>query len=331
MTRVEAPSRLHFGLLSIPVEGQTNWPDPVGKPGLPIRSFGGVGLMIDKPGVVVEAVPALAWSANGVHAERALVFAQMFIGTLPEKERRCFHIRVLNCPPEHIGLGVGTSLGLSVAKAIAVELGYEDWDSVELAKRVGRGKRSAVGVHGFQHGGMIVEAGKLPGEPISPMIGRFAFPDAWRVVLIYPHEVSKMHGEKEKRAFEVVRQANDTDSLCRIVLTGIQPALMKRDLDAFGAALSEFNYRAGAAFRSTGETFASRSTAQISAFLKSNGIRAVGQSSWGPIVFVMAATTENATSICQLISNDLSAMKLHCEVERGAKDGAVATIAEGEQ
>ena len=48
MTRVTAPSRLHFGLLNVPNDGS---PDTS-------RRFGGVGLMIDRPGIVVTARPA---------------------------------------------------------------------------------------------------------------------------------------------------------------------------------------------------------------------------------------------------------------------------------
>jgi beta-RFAP synthase len=152
VTRIEAPSRLHFGLLSLPVPGDGYWAN-----GLPKRRFGGVGLMIDAPGVKVNVTPAHSWSARGPSAERALSFARTFAATIPESPP--FAIEVESCPEEHTGLGTGTALALSVAKAIAVEMGHEEWPAVELARRVGRGKRSAVGIHGFELGGLIIEAG----------------------------------------------------------------------------------------------------------------------------------------------------------------------------
>src|SRR5437762_31135 len=43
MTRVTAPSRLHFGLFHVPADGFTHWPGIDGNPGLPVRALGGVG------------------------------------------------------------------------------------------------------------------------------------------------------------------------------------------------------------------------------------------------------------------------------------------------
>src|SRR5262249_50286852 len=147
VTRVEASSRLHFGLLSLPVGGD-RWDD-----GPPRRQFGGVGLMIDSPQVAVSASPAREWSARGPSAQRALKFAQPFAATLPD--RPAFAIEVQSAPEEHAGLGSGTALALSVARAIAVETGHADWPATELAGRIGRGERSAVGIHGFDRGGLI--------------------------------------------------------------------------------------------------------------------------------------------------------------------------------
>ena len=72
MIRVTAPSRLHFGLFALAAEGATPWPGADGQPALPARQFGGVGLMIDQPGVRVLLQPAAACSAEGPSAKRAL-------------------------------------------------------------------------------------------------------------------------------------------------------------------------------------------------------------------------------------------------------------------
>src|SRR5262245_46303407 len=170
MTRVTAPSRLHFGLFHVPTDGFTHWPTTGGGPGLPVRAFGGVGLMVDQPGVVVTVRPADSWQFEGMLASRAQVFALRFTASLPEADRRPFQVLVERCPAEHTGLGVGTQLGLAVAKALAVACGEPELTSAELAARVGRGERSAIGVHGFDRGGLLVDAGKLPGEAVSPLL-----------------------------------------------------------------------------------------------------------------------------------------------------------------
>jgi beta-RFAP synthase len=304
MTRIEAPSRLHFGLLSLPVASQTCWPDPDGQPGLPIRAFGGVGLMTDRPGVVVSAEPDREWSSDGVHAERALDFAKTFVAGVPEKERCRFRIRVERCPPEHVGLGVGTSLGLSVAKVLACELGHGDMDAVELAKRIGRGKRSAVGIHGFQHGGFIVEGGKLPDEPIAPLICRCAFPEDWRVLLLLPNQSSDWHGDRERDALANLRIGNDTDMLCRIVLTGLLPALQRQDFAGFSRALSEFNLRAGRAFEREQEgRYATRTIQSVLGVLRDGGVLGAGQSSWGPAIWALASDPDRSEELRRTLTN----------------------------
>ena len=293
MIRVEAPSRLHFGLLSLPAEGRERWPNHAGAPGLPVRQFGGVGLMVEAPGVAVSVSPAAEWSAEGPLAERALAFARAFAVTLPPDERRPFHIRVEHCPPEHAGLGVGTQLGLAVGRALAAASGHPEWDAPELARRVGRGERSAVGVHGFDRGGLIVEPGKLPGEALSPLVARYDFPEDWRVLLARPAVGPEWFGARERQAFGRLRAGGEdslagTEALCRLVLLGLLPALVGRDLPAFGETLFELNARVGLAFAAVqGGTYAGPAVAELVGFLRSEGVRGVGQSSWGQTVFAV--------------------------------------------
>lgn len=305
MTRVHAPNRLHFGLLSLPLENQHTWPKFNHQPGLPMRHFGGVGLMIDEPGVAVRVAPADDWQHHGELGPRALAFAQHFVNTLPENERRPFYVHVEQAPGEHLGLGVGTQLGLAVAKALAVELNHADWSATELATRVGRGERSAIGVHGFTRGGLIVEGGKRPGEAISPLIARFEFPADWCVLLALPEDTTNWHGQRERQAFaklsKLAPTPHETETLCRIVLMNMLPAIASVDLDAFGDALFEFNARVGDIFApAQGGRYGSPAIAACVQQLRDAGLRGVGQSSWGPTVFAVLPRGEAAYWLNQL-------------------------------
>src|SRR4051812_28896696 len=122
MIRVVAPSRLHFGLFNVPALGEAE---------AGVRAFGGVGLMVDQPGVVVVVRPAESWQFEGTLASRAQFFATRFMLSLPEERRRPFQVLVERCPAEHAGLGVGTQLGLAVAKALAVACGAPALPSAE--------------------------------------------------------------------------------------------------------------------------------------------------------------------------------------------------------
>src|ERR1043166_48732 len=114
MIRVVAPSRLHFGLFRVPVSGEAE---------VSARGFGGVGLMVDQPGVVVDVRPAESWQFEGTLASRAQVFATRFMLSLPEERRRRCQVLGERCRAEHTVWGAGTQLALAVAKALAVACG----------------------------------------------------------------------------------------------------------------------------------------------------------------------------------------------------------------
>ena len=287
MIRVIAPSRLHFGLFHVPALGEL-------QPGE--RAFGGVGLMIDTPGVVVTAQPADAWQFEGPLASRAQAFAMRFMQSLPEAKRRPFQVLVERCPAEHTGLGVGTQLGLAVAKALAVASGI-NLPTTELATRVGRGERSSIGVHGFDRGGLLIDGGKLSGEALSPLIGHTGLPSAWRIVLFTPPDSGGWHGPREREAFASA-QGGDPGLLRRIAETAILPAAAVGVLDTFGVVVHEFNRRAGEPFAAAqGGPYASPAIAELITEIRNLGVTGVGQSSWGPTVFAVVEDSDAALSL----------------------------------
>jgi beta-RFAP synthase len=284
MIRVVAPSRLHFGLLSVPVEGLS-------------RRFGGVGLMIDEPGVAVRVEPASAWSASGPCAERALAYAQTAFPGDP------LRVTVERCPPEHVGLGVGTQLGLAVARAVTAVRGLPDPGAVALARAVGRGERSGIGVHGFARGGLIVEGGKRDADAPSVLLARYDFPEDWRIVLARPQVASSpWTGPRERQAFARARQTDTmlalTERMCRVLVLGLLPGLLERDCATFGDALHEYNRLAGRMFADDqGGDYASAEVNELIATVRGVGVRGVGQSSWGPTVFAICPDEDAANRL----------------------------------
>jgi beta-ribofuranosylaminobenzene 5'-phosphate synthase len=302
MARVRTGSRLHFGVfaLSAAEGGPGYWPNSEGEPVLPARWFGGAGLMVESPGLELHAEPAASWSAQGPLADRALSFAQQFAATLPECPPH--RITVERAPPEHVGLGTGTQLGMAVAKALAGSCGGGGMSAAELAWRVGRGRRSALGVYGFERGGFLVEAGKRGGEALAPLVAQAELPPEWRVVLIVPPWGRGLHGEHEIEALNLLQTDPDalqrTDALCRLVLLGMLPALAEKDFEGFGEAVYDFNRRVGEAFRPVqGGLYSNPRTENVVAHLRSKGVRGVGQSSWGPAVFAFTDDEEHAVSL----------------------------------
>jgi beta-RFAP synthase len=152
--------------------------------------------------------------------------------------------------------------------------------------------RSGLGIHGFEHGGLLVEGGKTAQDDIAPLIVRRPFPEEWRVLLIVPRRGQGTYGADERDAFAHLAQRDcdfrRTETLCRVALLGMLPALADHDLPAFGEALYEFNRCAGEWFLPwQGGIYGNSMIEERIAWLRGHGVRGVGQSSWGPTIFAV--------------------------------------------
>src|SRR5215813_718317 len=103
LVEVTAPSRLHFGMFSF---GQAS-----------ARQFGGVGAMVDAPGLRLRVWPAERFWAEGPLAQRVEALAARLISAGQLTRPPDCRIEVVGAPPEHIGLGTGTQLALAVVAA----------------------------------------------------------------------------------------------------------------------------------------------------------------------------------------------------------------------
>jgi beta-ribofuranosylaminobenzene 5'-phosphate synthase len=246
--------------------------------------------MVGAPGITITAESARSWTAEGPLAGRVLDFARKAAEGL---ERRGFTVepasfRVDEPPPEHVGLGVGTQLGLGVARLVSELAGHAEPSVVELAELSGRGLRSGIGLHGFAHGGLIVDGGRAGPEGIPALLSRLEFPSDWAVLIVLPERKPGIHGRREIQAFAQLPPSPDslTDRLCRLVLLGLMPAVVERDLPRFGEVLEEIQQRVGQGFASAqGGTFAHSGLEAVAAEMRASGLRGVGQSSWGPTLY----------------------------------------------
>jgi beta-RFAP synthase len=253
-----------------------------------------------------------------------LAFARTFARGVEEGPPQ--RLVVEQAAPEHAGLGTGTQLGLAAGRVLAAAWGL-DLGAAEVARRVGRGLRSALGVYGFEHGGFLVEAGKRGDEGLSPLAARVAFPEAWRLVLALPRQAPGLHGPAEQGAFRQLAECAapvPTDALCRLVLLGMLPALAAGDLEAFGEALFDFNARVGEAFaRVQGGPYAGPRVDELVAFLRGRGARGVGQSSWGPAVFAVVGDEGRAADLAARVRRQFGLSADEVFVTRACNRGAV--------
>jgi beta-RFAP synthase len=328
MIRVHTGSRLHFGLLNF--TAAQFWPNLLGEHVVPIREFGGVGLMVQVPGIKVTVESARCWSAEGHLAGRALEYARRFAESYPVGTIQPAQIVVGGAPAEHSGLGTGTQLGLAVATALARANKLGAIEVVNLARRTDRGIRSALGIHGFAAGGFLVEGGKQTLTDVAPLIARVEFPEEWRVLVIVPRGRTGIHGATELNAFRYLQQhprsPDVAGPLCRLALLGLIPALMEQDFAAFSEYLFDFNVRVGEAFsKIQGGRYGHPKAESIITFLRKNGVCGVGQSSWGPALFAVLPGESEATDWARCLGREFSLNPSEVFVAPPCNSGATLT------
>jgi beta-ribofuranosylaminobenzene 5'-phosphate synthase len=309
--RVEAPARLHMGMLDACGTGA--------------RRFGGLGVAVSRPAVVVEASASGELTVEGPDAERALTVARRCQDALGVAGGA--RVRVLDAIPAHVGLGSGTKLALAVTAALAALAGQSP-DPATIARTAGRGARSAVGLWTFALGGLVVEGGVRRGvEQPAPLLMRHSMPDEWRCVLAVPDAEPGLSGRAEEDAFAQLRPDPDRAALiAQLVLTALLPALVERDLGEFGAALSRVQRLVGDAFAPVqGGTFHPRAGALVDALLRL-GAAGAGQSSWGPAVYGLVGSEQQAHELARRLQPQLG-MGGRADVVRFDNRGARVEVA----
>lgn len=317
---VTTGARLHFGLFA-PGAGAG-------------RRLGGLGMMIGPAGFAVRATTADHDKvvASDEWRSRAAAFLDTCRNRTPRGAQQpppC-RLEIARALPAHAGLGSGTQLGLAVAQAMAALAGEGDVSAVELARRAGRGLRSAVGLHGFACGGLIVEGGKSASEEISPLVARAAVPEQWRMVLIRPRGAAGISGgdERDRLARLPAMPQPVTDRLCRLTLLDLLPAVALADLDAAGEALFEIGRLAGEHFAPVqGGLYADPQMRNLVEVLRSRGICGVSQTSWGPTLFVLRRDADSADRLKAEIEADTRWS--NCEVSVAVPLNRGATIETG--
>ncbi|MBX6364582.1 MAG: hypothetical protein IRZ00_12005 [Gemmatimonadetes bacterium] len=269
---VEAPARIHLGLIDL--RGELG------------RRFGGTGMALREPSLVLEAWPAAELEATGPEAERILLYARRFLEH--HRLRSGARLRLRRAIPAHAGLGSGTQLALATARALALLHGVAG-DAASLATAVGRARRSAIGTWAFEHGGFILEGGRrTDGGAPGPLVLRRSIPESWRCVLAIPDVERGLSGGAEERAFRRLEPppAALIGEIARLVLVLLLPSLVEADLAGFGRAVTEVQRRVGEMFRDVqGAPFAHPLVRELIDEMLAGGAAGAGQSSWGPAVY----------------------------------------------
>lgn len=282
---IKTPARLHFGLI-----------DMNGESG---RIDGGIGLALEMPcttmdarqanivDVVCEAEP---WICERVHAAVTSVCQHY--------ELPGVHLNIRERPRPHVGMGSATQTLVGAALATCATFGLHE-PAHDLARLVGRGGTSGIGIAAVATGGFILDGGhrfrrgagsKSGYSPSSasvgmeppPILARYDFPK-WDILIAIP-EGEGASGKQEMDLFNAVCPVprEEVREMCHIVMMQMLPALLERDLATFGAAMETFQ---SMGFKHAEIKTQSDTVRDCMDFLRACGGVGVGMSSWGPAVY----------------------------------------------
>ncbi len=285
---IRAFPRLHFGLLDL---GRAT-----------ARAYGGSGVMLDGPSLEIAARPSHTFDLSGIDRldDRGQSDVRDAIGRLELAVGRSLPVRLefRSKVLQHVGLGSKTALLLGVLKAIAACHAQEVSPTV-LQRASGRGGTSGVGIHGFFHGGFLVDSGRPQPEVMEfgpsgagrpdtlPVLAcRLSVPAGWRFWLIQ-HEGPRIAGQDEMAFFRRSTPVPAHEVLAALALTfhGLVPAIASCDLAALRhsiAALQQVGFKRRE-LRAQSEQVQLQVEALLAAGL------AAGLSSMGPLVFAITA------------------------------------------
>lgn len=302
MLEIRTGCRLHFGLLEL----------CRGEP----LCFGGFGLMVDQPQWRIQMRGSAQSDSPRVKALDEIVRRTQQVVDLRRQLEpdTSFPSEIEVAPlPLHCGLGAGTQLGCAVALGLEIfsrcqsrkqppatqwtDCGQflsgrrEEW----LIRYSGRGLRSGIGLQGALTGGLILDAGYAAdsSEPRTLKTQIRHLPEEWRVLLILSKETESVSGAAESKLLDAI--GSTPNPTCRAMHNAALKAMALDQFDAFAECLEEYLAMAGNVFRQgQGGMYNGAHVSSAVAAAKECGLRAVGQSSWGPTVFGLAASARDA-------------------------------------
>lgn len=322
---IETSARLHVSLI-----------DLNGSEG---RIDGGIGITLENPSLILEcnyndSKTEILFDDNcrfrhlpDEYKSKILLACERIQNYLGINNSYTFRIR--KCYPIHHGLGLGTQLLLSTAQLVA-RLNEADLSVYELAKIVQRGGTSGIGVHSFNHGGLIVDGGHkkeykndfLPSSASDvappPLLARYDFPKDWNILLATPNFNQGANGKKEINIFQDYSPVNlgDVEKICYITLMKLMPAVLEEDIVSFGEAINKIQ---NLGFKKVERNFQSERVNNIISYMLDNGIPGAGMSSFGPTCF--GITDTNVKSMKKDLQ-DLAGNNSIVQITNGKNEGS---------
>ena len=277
--QIVSPARLHFGFLDLTKNKQ--------------KSFGGIGVTINKFNTIINLKKYHKLVINGDKSNKVFNLVKKFCKINQIKSN--YLINIEKTIPEHIGLGSGTQMALSIGMAIN-KLNNLNLNILEIGTMLGRGMRSNIGIGSFIQGGFLIDLGIK--NKFLPVFKKVNFPNEWKILLIKSKNKG-LHGNKEQKAFKLLQKSNNKIiGLHYLVLMKMYPSLIKQNFNEFSKCITEMQNYMGKYFnKMQGGKYSSAIISKIINFLKKEKTLGYGQTSWGPTGFAFFSNNDKAKKI----------------------------------
>ena len=192
------------------------------------------------------------------------------------------------CPTA--GLGSGTQLALAVGHAFA-RWQRLDPPSATIARWLGRGARSGIGIAGFDAGGLLLDAGPGPAGEAPTLLARTPLPSRWRVIVVQDAAMRGLEGAAEREALARLAPFTRAQAaeVCHQVLMRVLPGAARAEFAAFAQGVARIQELLGEHFAPAqgGGAWTSPAVGQALFWMRraAGASIAIGQSSWGPTGF----------------------------------------------
>lgn len=284
---IETPARIHLGFLELNPNAE--------------RNFGSLGLTISNFKTIISLKESKKLIINSKEKKKIERISKKLIKIY---EFPKFEVSVLRSIPMHTGLGSGTQLALSLGM-ILTKFFNKDISIEELSLCLGRGQRSGIGIESFRNGGFIVDGGRMKNSrKTPPILFNCKWPEEWKIILIFDHELKGIHGNKEKEEFkQIIKVSNDfSKENCRSLTMKILPSLLEKNFNEFCSGIQEIQNNTASIFsKAQGGLFTSKKIGSIFNYLKKTKGISFGQSSWGPTGFIICKNSTHRNNILNYI------------------------------
>jgi len=287
--KVTTNARLHMGFMDL--NGDLG------------RQFGSIGVSLNNIQTQLSitdcgsANEKASIEADGPDADRAVRYADQICQQFGISRK--LKIELSESITPHAGLGSGTQLALAVGAALSTQFDL-NLNELQIAMLLGRGKRSSIGINTFNRGGFHVDCGTCDPCTPPPVIFSSEFPSEWRFILLFDHDHRGLHGDSEIKAFQELAPPSPQDAatLCRVTLMQLIPALIEKDIQTFGKAITKIQAMVGDHFAPVqGGRFVSPAVREKLNWYANQDTAGYGQSSWGPTGFVICKDQATADSL----------------------------------